>query len=330
VRVLAVTNLWPTATRPDLGTFVKGQVEGLRRVGLDVDVEFVDRADRGRLEYYRLARRVGARIACDRPDVLHVMYGGILAERSTRAAVRAGLPTVVSFCGADLLGEHFDGHRLGAAAGVRASKRAATRADAVIVKSDELAAALPANLAATVDVIANGIDLELFRAQDRAEAGRALGWDAAHFNVAFMAHRQSPSRKRPELAAAACAHLRRLGVDSQLHVITGIPHRDVPTVLNAADALLITSAQEGSPNIVREALACGTPVVSVAVGDVGDQLASIPGCRITGADPVALGSALAEVAAAPGRIDAAEYLAERSIEAVAEQVASVYRGVTRT
>jgi teichuronic acid biosynthesis glycosyltransferase TuaC len=101
-------------------------------------------------------------------------------------------------------------------------------------------------------------------------------------------------------------------------------------VLNAADALLITSAQEGSPNIVREALACGTPVVSVAVGDVGDQLASIPGCRITGADPVALGSALAEVAASPGRIDAAEHLAERSIEAVAEQVASVYRGVTRT
>ena len=49
----------------------------------------------------------------------------------------------------------------------------------------------------------------------------------------------------------------------------------VPLILNASDALLVTSRYEGSPNIVKEAMACGLPVVTVPVGDVAERLAGV-------------------------------------------------------
>ena len=48
------------------------------------------------------------------------------------------------------------------------------------------------------------------------------------------------------------------------------PRPDVPSILAAADALLLTSDSEGCPNVVIEALALGTPVVSADVGDVAE------------------------------------------------------------
>ena len=56
--------------------------------------------------------------------------------------------------------------------------------------------------------------------------------------------------------------------------------------MNACDALLFVSMYEGSPNIVKEALACNLPIVSVAVGDVAERLEGVAGCTCRSADPV--------------------------------------------
>src|SRR5439155_17115093 len=98
--------------------------------------------------------------------------------------------------------------------------------------------------------------------------------------------------KRPELAAAAVEHLARRGVDAELFFVDSVPHDRVPTYINAANAVLLTSVTEGSPNIVKEALACEVAVVSVDVGDVSERLAGIDGCFIAKADPAALGDCL--------------------------------------
>src|SRR5690606_32230798 len=133
MRVLAVTNMWPTPARPATGALVAQQVDGLRRAGVEVDVLHVERLDRGMRSYARLAPL--CRAAAERADVVHAMYGGILADIVTRAA--RGRPAIVSFCGSDLLGEPLAPapRRLLAWAGTLASRRAARRAAGIVVKS---------------------------------------------------------------------------------------------------------------------------------------------------------------------------------------------------
>lgn len=52
----------------------------------------------------------------------------------------------------------------------------------------------------------------------------------------------------------------------------GVKPNVVPLYINAADFVLLTSDEEGSPNIIREALALNKRVYSVDVGDVAKQL----------------------------------------------------------
>ena len=60
--------------------------------------------------------------------------------------------------------------------------------------------------------------------------------------------------------------------------------------MNAADVLLLTSDAEGSPMVVKEAMACNVPVVSTAVGDVADVIGGTEGCYITQPGPGAMSS----------------------------------------
>ena len=99
--VLAVTNIYPNPRSPSSGTFVERQVAGLREAGLAVEVLFVDREAEGMVSYAKVRSRVRAALAAGDHDLVHVMYGGILADQATRAA---GMPTVVSFFGSDLMG----------------------------------------------------------------------------------------------------------------------------------------------------------------------------------------------------------------------------------
>src|SRR5687768_15560758 len=107
LRILAVTNMYPIPGHPALGTFVEQQITGLRRIGLVVDVMVVNRCERGMGSYLSMGAELRNRIKHFRPDVVHAMYGGILAEEVTR--VFENRPTVVSFCGSDLLGERLSG-----------------------------------------------------------------------------------------------------------------------------------------------------------------------------------------------------------------------------
>src|SRR5437764_1376704 len=102
MKVLAVTNMYPTATCPAQGTFVERQVESLRPL-VNIELLHIDRMESGRGEYSRLAARLRRRISETRPDVIHVMYGGALALLAATAIQK--LPFVLSVCGSDLLGD---------------------------------------------------------------------------------------------------------------------------------------------------------------------------------------------------------------------------------
>jgi glycosyltransferase involved in cell wall biosynthesis len=256
------------------------------------------------------------------------MYGGVMADQIVRHYHLR--PVVVTFRGSDLLGENLSGwlRKIISRYGVYCSRRAAKAADGVIVVARHLTRAL--NGAATGDkvrVIPSGIDLERFKPMDSVLCKQRLGWNPHSFHVLFASSSGDPV-KRPWLAKAAVAQTSHPGRAAELHYMTGIPSAEVPVWINASDALLLTSLHEGSPNIVKEALACGVPVVSVDVGDVAERIEGIDGCHLARPTPPDLGAKLSLVRQRGKRVDCRSRLEELSIMRVAHKLKRCYEDIT--
>jgi teichuronic acid biosynthesis glycosyltransferase TuaC len=320
--VLVVTNMYPTERSPAAGAFVRDQVESLRVLGLSVDLLLVDRLEEGRGAYRQLPGRLIARLAEARYDLIHVMYGGVMAEAVTRAA---SVPVVISFCGSDLNGTPAAPMpaRLSARYGVWQSHRAARRSAAIITKSQSLAARLPTGIdPSKVFVIPNGVDLTVFTPRDRAACQADLGWSSERRYVLTYGR---DSGKRVDLARRAVDVLNGSStVPVELKVLGGVSHDHVPIWLNASHAFLLASVREGSPNVVKEALACNIPVISTDVGDVRERIAGIEGCAIVPADAEAMARGLQLAVNGDGRVAGVDAVRDLSVGAMARRVRGVY------
>jgi len=325
MRVLAVTNMYPSSAHPAQGTFVEQQIVGLRRIGVDVDVLFINRKAQGTRAYLALPALLRSRLAEYDADIVHIMYGGIMADLATRVVTHK--PTVVTFHGSDLLGEHLNGlaRKLIARYGVFASNRAARRATGIVVVADALKRRLPSSVdPAKVRTIPCGIDLDRFRSLDAAECRRELQWSDDGFHVLFNSNGGDPV-KQQDLARSAVAVLKETGVPAEFHEMFGQPYDQVPRWLNASHVLLLTSRHEGSPTIVKEALACNRPVVSVDVGDVRQRIEGIEGCHIALATPEALAAKLQMVHKRSGDVDGRSTLEPLSVERIAMTLSDFYK-----
>ncbi len=290
---------------------------------------FVDRRREGPWIYYQMAPTLRRKVAEFAPDLVHVMYGGVMAAEVTR---QRGLPpTIVNFHGSDLLGENLSGlgRKIISHYGVYCSRKAARQAQGVIVVARHLLRALDRRVnPEEIRVIPCGIDLERFKPLERRQCQEQLGWSVSHFHVLFVSSSGDPV-KRPELAQAAAAHLERKRGSVQFHMLSGVPNNEVPVWLNASDVLLVTSKHEGSPTIVKEALACGLPIVSVPAGDISERIADAGGCYLAEADPRDLAEKLDMIYQRRERVHCREKLQKVSCQAVAATIEEFYMEVLR-
>jgi len=327
VRILAITNLYPGPGHPAQGTFVEQQVKGLREIGLEVDMMVIDRTGLGYWAYVGLARRIQARVAGSDYDLVHSMYGGVMGYCAMRQL--ATVPGVVSFCGSDLLGETLPGlfRRIVVEYGVYCSRRAARIAAGVVVKSENLRQALPRSVRGKARIIPNGVDLGRFRPMARNECCLRLGWNPQSRHALFPANSGSPC-KRVWLARAAVKAAETLGCCFEFHALQGVEHGDVPIWINACDVVLLTSDHEGSPNVVKEALACNAPVVSVDVGDVAERLKEVPGCFVVPPEPQSIATKLVKVYRAFSRLRTGrKSVSALSLGQIARRLEAFYREV---
>jgi teichuronic acid biosynthesis glycosyltransferase TuaC len=326
MRILVVTNMLPTQDDPHAGRFIQQQIEALRRIGLDIDVLLVNRREEGMRAYASLPARLRKAVARFKPDLIHVMYGGIMS-RLVCHVVR-NRPVVVTFHGSDLLGQPFERplRRFFSACGVIASRQAARRCEGIVAVAEHLLKRIPKIIPSSrIQIIPCGIDLDLFKPIDRTLCRERLGWTQDTFYVLFQ--NTGDPVKRPELAQAAVDCLKALGVNAELRHLRGVSYDQVPIWLNASDVLLVTSHHEGSPTIVKEALACDLPIVSVRAGDIPQRIQKIEGCHLSAPDATELAVNLQKVWMNPGRIEARETVRSVSADHCAHRISQFYAQV---
>lgn len=310
MRILFVTNMYPSAERPGYGAFVEHQAEGLRRHGHVVDVLEI-LGSKSKLNYAKAAVEVRRRTVHDGFDIVHAHYGLSAFPASCRRAT----PLVITLHGSDVLGSRLE----------RSLTRAICRlADAVIVVSEEMRRWIPGT------VVPCGVDLSVFTPHDRAEARRRLGLPTHALLVLFPF---DPARrvKRYDLARAAVSQLEADGLDVRLVSVSGVHSSEMPWYYSASNAMILCSEREGSPTSVKEALACDLPVVATPVGDLCELFTGIPGTRLCQPNVADLARGLRDVLTEPpgmgfrGRQAMARYDQTHTIARIVDVYASVLR-----
>jgi glycosyltransferase involved in cell wall biosynthesis len=323
LKVLFITNMWPDEVRPWHGPYVKRQADSLEAAGVRVDVHPI-RGYASRGAYVSSALRIAGLNRRRSHDVVHAHYGhaGVVARLQVRA------PLVVTYWGSDLLGKRTPTDSITPKSRIEAAvfRQLARVAAATITQSRQMAERLPPATRARNHVLPAGIELERFRPLPREEARRRLDWPQDERVVLFAGNPELAVKNYP-LAQAAHARLAEGRDGVRLRVAWGNPPDRMPLFMSAADALVLPSRSEGSPNVVKEAMAAELPVVATPVGDVEELLPGVPGCHVSPPDPDALASALAAALEHGRTPEARRAVAPLDVGEVARRTIGVYESV---
>ncbi len=307
MRVLVVTNMTPDAGAPARGRFVRDQVEALRRAGIDVDLHSFPVGSR---QYPRATRAIRRLLRHGEFDLVHAHYGLV----GWCALLAGARPLVVTFHGTDVR------HRVVGPLSRRLARRLdlAAGASRALFAPEAGRAGLPLIPGAGA-VLPCGVDLEGFSPAPRAEARRRLGLDPGGRYLLFPASASRPV-KRPdrasELARLADAELLRGGDIEADRMVDWI---------NAANAVVVTSDNEGFGLAAVEALACDVPVLSTPVGVAPTLLGDVAGCLVASFDAARWATvARAHLASTDPRIAGRERARWFSAELMAERVVVAY------
>ncbi|WP_025743574.1 glycosyltransferase family 4 protein [Aquimarina pacifica] len=134
---------------------------------------------------------------------------------------------------------------------------------------------------ANVAIIPNGVDFTKFRQLSKTTALDVTKWSQDKKHILFAAN---PKRKEKNYQLAQKAVSLLDTADTELHVLVDIPNELMPYYFNASDVILLTSLWEGSPNVIKEAMACNCKIVAVDVGDIKNTIGKTSGCFITDFD----------------------------------------------
>lgn len=239
--------------------FVVEQMEALRRCDVECDLFLVK--GKGVRGYLRQLRPLKKSIASFHPNVVHAHFGlcGLLANLQRK------VPVVTTYHGSDINDPK----------AFRFSKMAISlSAWNIFVSRKNMEMA---HVQERCSLIPCGIDLDDSQLLEKKEARRMMRLDDAKRYVLFAGAFDNPVKNAP-LAKEVVAMLH----DERMELIElkGYTREEVTLLMCAADVFLMTSLTEGSPQVVKEALACGCPIVSLDVGDVRERVDGVKGCFV--------------------------------------------------
>lgn len=298
--------------------FVVEQVDAVSRAAKNRGVAFEFRLMDSAGGYARFTKRLHEIVNEWHPDVVHAHYG----VTGFFCCLRKEVPTVVTYHGSDVNN------------GKTRWLCVLTRmlSDWNIYVSDTLYR--KAGGKRGCDVVACGVDVNVMRYNpDRASKER-------EFPRVLFAGAFDVTVKNAALARKVVFELANRGVRIDLRELKGMSRDEVAVALNKSDAMLMTSRREGSPQVIKEAIACGVPIVSVAVGDVRERLKNISNAIVVerateGVDDDGLVVRLADALQRAVRMehlrDGVEELRRQGLtnDVIAERVLDIYQKIKK-
>lgn len=308
MRILLVTQMWPSPENPDLGSFLVPLTRELDDLGHEVEVVSISKRGGSRMKYLRLIRAARAAARRTPPDVVfaHFLFpagaAGALAARAGRA------PLVVMAHGQDVA-------NLGRVPGVRAATAwVLRRSSAVISNSRWLADRLTEQIpvpGSQIEIADCGVDLEAFAPRPPEEARRKLGWDGegpAFLCVGSLIERKNVIRLADAFATLGRGRLAFVG-DGPLRdalegrpsvLVTGrVPQSEVPGWVAACDVLCQPSLREPFGQATLEGMAMARTVVATNVGGPPEFVTPEAGVLVDPEDLEGLAAGLERAASMP-------------------------------
>lgn len=291
--------------------FVVEQAEALKKIGVVIDyLGLQGNGVRGYLKNYpRLKRKINA----FHPNVIHAHYGlsGLFSNLQRR------IPVVTTYHGSDINDKK----------ALRFSKIAMCLSEwNIYVSRKTMVIAQPKK---HYSLLPCGIDLCDAQMTEKSEARRIMKLDGERKYVLFAGAFDNAVKNAP-LAQEAMAHL--LDENTELMELKGYSREEVTLLMCAADVFLMTSFSEGSPQVIKEAMGCNCPIVSVDVGDVKERMAGVEGCFVTETrDSGVLAALINKALAFEGKTTGRERLIADGLDnrLVAQQLLNIYELVCR-
>jgi glycosyltransferase involved in cell wall biosynthesis len=200
------------------------------------------------------------------------------------------------------------------------------RMDQIIVKSSRMRELLKLNI--PVSVIPNGINFNFFSPQKSDEIKNKLGFKTNDFIILFLGNK-SVMRKNYDLAKSSADLFIHKTNDPNIKFINpyGSDQNKIVEYMNCADALLVTSFWEGSPNVVKEAMACNLPIISTDVGDVKEIIIGSQNCFIVNYSKEEISEKLKLIYNNRQRSDGRERIKYLSDDIIAKKIITLYNRV---
>lgn len=233
--------------RGRISPFISEQVESLNRLGLKTDYFLIN--DTGAFGYLKSLPKLKKKVKEYQPDIIHAHYGlsGLLS------VLQCGIPVVITFHGSDINNKR-----------LRLLSRIASRLSvANIFVSSKMMELMPAPYSYLIPC---GVDLGFFKLINKDEARIELALQLDKKYILFSSGFDNTVKNYP-LAISALEKINNTNIE--LIELMGYSRSEVVLLMNAVDVVLLTSYTEGSPQFIKEAMACNRPIVATDVGDIG-------------------------------------------------------------
>lgn len=321
MKILIVGNNKPGHFAP----FVEEQARALQLQGCEV--VFFGVQGKGIMGYLRCLPTLMRAIKQHQPDLIHAHYGlsGLLAN------LQRIVPVVTTYHGSDINKPNV----------LRFSKIAMRlSAHNIFVSQRNVTLALSPNSLITsrlkkrYTLLPCGVNLTDDQLLSRSEARKTLGIDDDAKVVLFAGAFANAVKDAPlaQEAVSFASNLSPLASNLTLQELRGFSRAEVNCWMCAANCLLLTSKTEGSPQVIKEAMACGCPIVSVDVGDVAERVSGVEGCYVVPTrEPAAIAEALKKAIAFDGKTNGRSHIIKMGLsnEQVAEQLVGIYNKILR-
>jgi len=286
---------------------VKAQGESLKKNGIEIEYFLIK--GKGIYGYHKNILPLRKYLKNDNFDIIHSHY----SLSAYVASLAGSKPLVVSLMGSDVQKNLF---------GCMILKLFNLIFwNSLIVKSNSMKERVGIE---KCFIIPNGVDFEKFKEIDKKIAKEKIGFDPNKKHIIFVAN---PDRyeKNFKLSKEAFNLLDDKSVE--LNVVCDVTHEMIPYYYYAADVLLLTSLWEGSPNVIKEAMACNCPIVSTDVGDVKEVIGNTGGCYVTSFDPKDVANKIKKALAFEKRTNGRENIEHSDSNIIAKKIIKIYEHV---